>query len=295
MPTKTKPVDRSRPRQTPVRAAAADGARVWTICACLIIAVLATYWRILDNQFVNFDDGLYIFNGHLDRGLTIEGLRWAFTDISTGNWHPLTFLSHMLDVSLFGLNPVGPHLENVLWHAANSALLFIALWRMTACLWRSALVSAMFALHPLRVESVAWASERKDVLSSFFYIAVIWAYYWYTRRAQSWRRYALVGAILALGLMAKALLVTAPFLLLLLDYWPLKRTQRLRVLITEKIPFFGLVAVFSVIAFLAQKQAGATGRIENLTLVDRLSNAAISYVCYLGKIVWPHPLAVLYP
>ena len=287
---------RNPSRAQAVRVAAApDDGYFWKICLCLAMEILATYWRVLDNQFINYDDGVYIFNGHVDRGLTLEGLRWAFTDTSTGNWHPLTFISHMLDVSVFGLNPGGHHLENVLWHATNSALLFIALWQMTGGLWRSALVAALFALHPLRVESVAWASERKDVLSSFFYIATVWAYARYTQRPQSWRRYALIAVTLVLGLMSKALLVTAPFLLLLLDFWPLARKEKLSALIREKLPFVGLVALFSVVTFLAQKQAGATNQIENITLSERLANVVVAYVLYLGKIVWPHPLTVLYP
>lgn len=298
MPKRTARVrgDRSALRTPPVsRSVRADDEYIWTICACLVVAILATYWRVVDNPFVLYDDQLYVLNSHVERGLTLDGLRWAFTDTSTGNWHPLTFLSHMLDVDLFGLNPAAHHLENVLWHATNTVLLFITLWQMTACRWRSAIVSALFALHPLRVESVAWASERKDVLGAFFYIATVCGYAWYSRRPQSWRRYAIVCTTLALGLMSKALLVTAPCLLLILDFWPLARKERLGVLIREKVPLFGLVAAASVATFLAQKQAGFTNQIENITLSDRLANVVVSYVRYLGMLIWPNPLAVLYP
>jgi tetratricopeptide (TPR) repeat protein len=266
-------------------------------CALGLAAiVVALYWRALDNQFVNFDDDTYVFsNDHVKAGLTLDGLRWAFTDISNGNWHPLTWLTHMLDVQWFGMNAADHHLVSVLWHAANSALLLAALWYMTGCLWRSAFVAALFALHPLRVESVAWVSERKDVLSSFFYFSTIWCYAWYTRRPQSWARYAAVAGLLSLGLMSKPSVVTAPFLLLLLDYWPLRRQEPLSVLLREKIPFFALAIAVSVATFFGQREVGATKTIDHLSLSDRLANPVISYVRYLAKIFWPHPLAVLYP
>jgi tetratricopeptide (TPR) repeat protein len=268
----------------------------WKAGACLAAVVVALYWRVLANQFINFDDGSYILlNDHVKSGLTFDGLRWAFTEFSNANWHPLTWLSHMLDVELFGLNAGPHHLANVLWHAMNASVLLVALWQMTGCLWRSAIVAALFALHPLRVESVAWASERKDVLSSFFYICTLWAYAWYAQRPQSWRRYVTVGVILSLGLMAKPSVVTAPCLMLLLDYWPLARKERLTVLLREKLPFFALAAGLSLATFIAQKQGGAMTAIQNLGLSERLANAVVSYVRYLGKIFWPNPLAVLYP
>jgi tetratricopeptide (TPR) repeat protein len=261
----------------------------------LAAMVVILFWRVRENQFLNFDDDIYVYlNNHVKAGLTFDGIRWAFTDTSNGNWHPLTWISHMLDVDWFGLNPADHHFVNVLWHAANSALLMAALWYMTGCLWRSAFVAALFALHPLRVESVAWISERKDVLSSFFYLSTIWAYAWYTRRP-AWQRYLAVVALLSLGLMSKASVVTAPALLLLLDYWPLRRKEPLRALLREKIPLFVLSIGVSLATYLGQKQAGAMNSIANLALTDRLSNALVSYVRYLGKIFWPNPLAAIYP
>jgi hypothetical protein len=269
---------------------------VWMICLFLAAVVFALYWRVLANQFINFDDGVYItLNDHVKGGLTLNGILWAFSDTANGNWHPLTWLSHMLDVELFGLNPAAHHLINVFWHAANSVVLFLALRQMTGCLWRSAIVAALFAFHPLRVESVAWASERKDVLSSFFYLCTLWSYAWYTQRTQSLRRYLAVAVFLTLGLMSKPSVVTAPCLLLLLDYWPLVRKEKLSILVREKIPFFALAAAISMATYTAQKTTGAMTAMVNLTLSGRLTNALVSYVRYLGKIVWPHPLAVLYP
>ncbi len=280
----------------PVVTAAPDPRRTVLACAVGLAAlVIVLYWRAVGNQFVNLDDDTYVYlNAHL-KGVTFDALRWAFTDIGNGNWHPVTWLSHMLDVQWFGLAPAGHHFVSVFWHAANSAVLLAALWYMTGRLWRSVLVAALFAFHPLRVESVAWVAERKDVLSSFFYLGTIWAYAWYTRRPQSFKRYAAVAALLSLGLMSKASVVTAPFVLLLLDYWPLRRKQPLAVLVREKIPLFVLAAAVSVATFIGQRQAGATRGIEDLSLAERLANAVVSYARYLGKTVWPHPLAALYP
>jgi len=280
-----------------VRAAAPPlDQRVWKLGLGLAAMVLALYWRGLSNQFVFFDDGPYVYtNDHVKAGLTLDGLRWALRDLSTGNWHPLTWLSHMLDVQLFGLNPGAHHLVSALWHAANAAVLLVVLWMMTRRLWRSAWVAALFAVHPLRVESVAWVAERKDVLSGFFYLCIVGAYAWYTQRPRSWRRYAAVAALLLLGLMAKPSVVTAPFLLLLLDYWPLRRQEPMAVLVREKIPLFALAAAVSVATYLSQSQVGATTTIGHVTLSQRLANVVVSYARYLGKIVWPHPLAVMYP
>ena len=266
-------------------------------CAIGLAAIVtALYWRAVGNQFVNLDDDIYVvLNAHIKSGVTFDALRWAFTDMGNGNWHPVTWISHMLDVQWFGLDPFGHHLVSVFWHAANSAILLAALWYMTGCLWRSAMVAALFALHPLRVESVAWIAERKDVLSSFFYLCTLWAYAWYTRRPRSWPRYAAVAALLSLGLMSKASVVTAPFLLLLLDYWPLRRKEPLHRAGAQKIPLFALAAAVSVATFLGQRQAGAMRGIEGLSIAERLANAVVSYARYLGKIFWPHPLAALYP
>jgi protein O-mannosyl-transferase len=272
---------------------------LWSVSLCAIglaSMIILLYWRVLGYQFVNFDDDIYVYlNDHIKAGLTLDSFHWAFVDNSNGNWHPLTWFSHMLDVQMFGLNAGPQHFVSVLWHAANSAVLMIALWFMTGCAWRSAFVAALFALHPLRVESVGWISERKDVLSSFFYILTIWGYAWYARRPRSVGRYTVVAVLLSLGLMAKASVVSAPFLLLLLDYWPLCRREPLAVLIREKIPFFVLAAGVSMATYFGQKQVGAMRGIENLPLADRLANVPVSYMHYLGKIFWPQPLAVLYP
>ena len=257
---------------------------------------MALYWRVLGNQFLHFDDYVYLTNNDpVNRGLTWDGFRWAFTNFRTGNWHPLTWLSHMLDVEWFGLNAATHHFMNVLWHAANAVVLMIALWRLTGRLWRSALVAALFSLHPLRVESVAWAAERKDVLCAFFFFCMLWAYSSYSRSPRSWRLYAIVAAMLALALMAKSAAVTAPFLLLLLDYWPLHRKEPWKLLVREKLPLLAMVLAVCVAAYAGQKQVGAMTVMGTLTFSERLANAVVSYPRYLGKIFWPHPLAVVYP
>jgi len=197
-------------KTTPTRSIAIavpdDRARYLRVLFCavgLAAAVVALYWRVLGYEFINLDDDVYVYaNDHVKAGLTLDGFRWALADVSNGNWHPLTWLSHMLDVQSFGLQAGGHHFVSVLWHAANSAVLMAALWFMTGCLGRSAFVAALFAVHPLRVESVAWVSERKDVLSSFFFLSALWAYAWYARRPQVWLRYATVATLFALGLMA---------------------------------------------------------------------------------------------
>lgn len=261
----------------------------------LAAVVVAVYWRALGNGFVNLDDDSYVLlNEHVKNGVTLDGLRWAFTDMSNGNWHPLTWISHMLDVQWFGMDAGAQHLMSILWHAANSIVLLALLWSMTRSLGRSTFVAALFALHPLRVESVAWISERKDVLSGFFYLATLCAYVWYTRKNSARRYWAVVG-LLSLGLMAKASVVTAPLVLLLLDYWPLARKESWMALVREKIPLFVLAGAVSIATYLGQQQAGAMTAIRNLGFGERVANALVSYVRYLGKIFWPHPLAVLYP
>lgn len=287
--------NQSRKPAPPAKSGILPDPRIRAICFALFAAVVVVYWRSLSNQFIEFDDNVYVTgNDHVRAGLTLAGLRWAFTDTSTGNWHPLTWISHMMDVEWFGLKPGGHHLRNVLWHAINGVLLFLTLWRATGRLWRSALAAAVFALHPLRVESVAWASERKDVLSSFFYLCTLLAYIRYVRGPRTVRRYAMVCLALLLGLMSKPSVVSAPFLLLLLDYWPLSRKERFAALLREKIPLFALAIGVSLVTFLSQQQAGATAVIEHLSLAERLSNAAVSYVLYIGKFLWPHDLAAIY-
>ncbi len=288
------------------------------ISLVLLVATLAAFGQVRNHAFLNFDDDVYVTaNRHVQSGLTLESVTWAFTRMHAGFWHPLTWLSHMLDCQLYGLNPSGHHLTNLVFHIASTLLLFLILKRMTGALWRSGLVAALFALHPLRVESVAWVAERKDVLSTFFWMVTMGAYVRYVERPKL-NRYLLVLLFFALGLLSKPMLITLPFVLLLLDYWPLGRFQfgqpsghhrsntvklkdsgdqrsfALR-LVLEKAPFFGLVAVSSFLTFLAQRSAGAVTSLQSLPLESRVANALVSYVSYIEKMIWPRHLAVFYP
>jgi tetratricopeptide (TPR) repeat protein len=271
----------------------------------LIVSTLAVFWQVRNHEFIDFDDPEYITrNTHVTAGLSVEGLIWAFTTFHASNWHPLTWLSHMLDCELFGLNPGGHHLTSVAIHIASTIILFLLLHNMTGAMWRSAFVAALFALHPLRVESVAWISERKDVLSTLFWMATLWAYAVYVQKPEI-KRYLLVFFLFGLGLTAKPMLVTLPFVLLLLDYWPLgrmkfgnadggHRSANLR-LLTEKIPFLVLSGVSCFVTFIAQNHGGAVQSLESLPLMARICNALLAYVAYIGKMIWPHNLAVYYP
>ena len=193
------------------------------ISLCLIVVILAVFWQVRNHEFISFDDNEYVTdNLHVKSGLTLSGAIWAFVAMHSNNWHPLTWLSHMLDCELFGLNPSGHHLTSLLFHIANTLLLFLVLKRMTGALWKSSFVAALFALHPLHVESVAWVAERKDVLSTFFWMLTMWAYVRYAKGPRI-NRYLLVLLFFALGLLSKPMVVTLPFVLLLLDYWPLGR------------------------------------------------------------------------
>jgi protein O-mannosyl-transferase len=286
-----------------------------TLMSLLLIIVTCTvYWQVGSNQFVNFDDGKYILeNPHVRTGLTAEGFIWAFSSTYASNWHPLTWLSHMLDVQLFGLNPGPHHIVNVLFHAVNTVLLFLLLLRMTGAYWQSVFVAALFALHPLHVESVAWVAERKDVLSAFFWMVTLLLYAWYVKRPGR-MRYMLTLCSFALGLMSKPMLVTLPIVLLLLDYWPLGRLQFGQAglltrkdaasanqkpfpwsLLWEKVPFFALTAASSIVTIYAQHKGGAMSSIKAVPLTFRFINALWSYVLYLVKMIWPVNLAVLYP
>ena len=282
-------------------------ARPWArlaLPALLLVAVTgaayAPAWRA---QFVNYDDHHYVVeNLHVAPGLSGPGLAWAFTAFAAGNWHPVTWISHQLDCQLYGLRPAGHHLTNVALHAANAVLVLAVLFAMTGAVWRSALVAALFAVHPLNVESVAWVSERKNVLSTFFWLLAIGAYARYARQP-SVARYALVALLLALGLMSKPMVVTLPCVLLLLDWWPLGRWSPERpdarrqawVLLREKLPLFALVVAACLLTLAAQTGAGATSMLSHLPWSARLSNAAISYAAYLGDLVWPAGLAAFYP
>jgi Tfp pilus assembly protein PilF len=277
------------------------------ICLALTFATAAVFYQVYTYDFVNYDDQIYVYeNPNIQAGITLNSVKWAFTSGYAANWHPITWLSHMLDWQLFGSNPAGFHLTNLILHIVNTLLLFFVLKRMTNTLWQSAFVAALFALHPLHVESVAWVSERKDVLSTFFWLLTMWAYVRYCGNKQTpniklgakQTYYLLTIIFFALGLMSKPMLVTLPFVLLLLDYWPLERlnTKRsLPYLLIEKIPLFVMAVISSIITFIVQKKSGATEAIEGLSLSDRLANVPISYVKYIIKMIWPARLAVLYP
>ncbi len=266
---------------------------VLLICAVLVLATLITFEQVRLNEFVDYDDGVHVTeNPHVNNGLTRESIIWAFATITAphlGHWQPLTWLSHMLDCELFGLNPLWHHLTNLCLHIANTLLLFYVLKRMTGALWPSAFVAAAFALHPLHVESVAWVTERRDVLSGFFWMLTIAAYIRYTEHPGI-GRYLPILLCFALGLMSKSMLVTLPFVLLLLDYWPLGRLSKQALL--EKIPLLFLVAISCVIAFIAAKEYALS---PNVSLAYRTLNALSSYARYLAKMIYPTRLAVLYP
>ncbi len=259
------------------------------------------FGQTLRYDFVNYDDPHYVYqNTRITSGINFANVAWAFSHIHSENWHPLTTITHMLDCQLHGLNAGWHHFTNVLLHCLAVVLLFVALERMTGALWRSAFVSAVFAVHPLHVESVAWIAERKDVLSAVFFMVTLLAYFHYTR-SPSIGRYLIVAIVFALGLMSKPMLVTLPFVLLLLDYWPLGRFDAHRSntgrqvlqLIMEKIPLITLSAVSSLITFLAQR--GAIGWTEQLPMSERITNAFVAYVVYIRQMFWPTELAVFYP
>lgn len=301
----------------------------------LVLLTFSVYYRLSGYEFVNYDDDLYVTaNAQVQNGLTLKNVLWAFSTMDIGNWHPLTWISHQLDVQLWGMDSGGHHLTSVLFHIANSLILFLALNQMTGGLWRSAAVAALFALHPINVESAAWVAERKNVLSTFFWILTMWSYSRYAENPAR-GKYLAVLLFFMLGLMAKPMLVTLPFVLLLLDYWPLKRFQfetalvppplnshpdiqttgtvdllqpsipslpdaasrniSILFLVGEKIPLFVLAATSCWVSFLAQEGAGAVRSMEAIPLTSRVANALVSYVAYIGKMIFPFKLAVFYP
>jgi tetratricopeptide (TPR) repeat protein len=270
---------------------------VLLISLLLFLGTLILYHPALQNGFVNYDDPAYVTsNAHVQQGLTRRSVTWAFTSTAEANWHPLTWLSHMLDVRLFGLEPAGHHAQSVLWHAFNVVLLFLLLAKATGFAGRSAVVAALFAVHPLNVESVAWVSERKTVLCTFFLLLAFAAYGRYVKGPRA-SRYLLVVLLFALGLAAKPMLVTFPFLLLLIDFWPLERfpTTPLSRLVLEKIPLLALSGASAAITLYAQRAGGAVGSTELLPLAMRTKNAIYSYFIYVDKALWPSRLAVFYP
>ena len=267
------------------------------ISLLLITAILIAYWQVKDFDFICFDDKLYVTeNHHVQAGLTVKGFTWAFTTFHASNWHPLTWLSHMTDCELYGLNPMGHHWTSLQFHIANTLLLFFILQYMTGALWRSAFVAALFAMHPLHVESIAWVAERKDVLSTFFGMLTLLAYCRYAKQP-SLAGYLLIILFLSMGLMAKPMLVTFPFLFLLLDFWPLERLRSETVsrLILEKIPMLVPVVISSCLTFMAQQSSGAVKSLGSFSLTERIANAFISYVSYVYKAIWPHNLTAFYP
>jgi protein O-mannosyl-transferase len=274
----------------------------------LVLATLALYNPVIHHPFVNFDDDRYVTdNTHVRAGLHWDTVKWAFTTYDEANWHPLTWLSHAMDCQLFGLNPAGHHYVNVLLHAVNVVLVFWLLWKATGFAGRSCMVAALFALHPINVESVAWVAERKSVLSMLFLLLAVWAYGWYARKPV-FGRYAAVAALFACGLMAKPMVITLPLALLLLDYWPLQRIgtatgntgsrfviRPLFWLILEKVPLLILSAASAIVTIKAQKAGDAIGSVTQYPIFIRLENAAVSYARYLGKAFWPSHLAPMYP
>jgi protein O-mannosyl-transferase len=279
-------------------AAAASPRRVYAVIALVLVVVtVAVYWRVAGNGFTNYDDPAYITaNPHVKHGLSWDGVRWAVTSFDAANWHPFTWLSHMTDVNLFGMQPGRHHLAGLAIHIASVLLLFGFLVRTTGRVWAGAFVAALFAVHPLHVESVAWAAERKDVLGAFFWLATMWAYVFYTEKG-GWARYASIVVLFALGLMAKPMLVTLPLVLLLLDWWPLQRPLVTRKdtakLVAEKLPLLALSAASAVVTMLAQHRTIAP--IESVPVLPRLANAIVSYARYIAAMFWPVDLAALYP
>jgi len=316
------------------------------ICLALAVLTVVTFWQLKDCGFIDFDDNVYVYeNAYVQSGLSWHDIKWAFSFESVENggyWNPVTWLSLMLDYQIFGLNPRGYHLINLLFHVMNTVLLFLIFHRMTKTLWQSAFVACLFAIHPLHVESVAWITERKDVLSTFFLMLTMGAYIYYVE-CPGFRRYFLVLLFFVLGLMAKPMLVTLPFVLLLLDYWPLQRFQEIKPahniqtevfksvfpdkqkkkskkkhvakeslevkkpadpeykraliypLLWEKVPLFVLVILLSIVTYIAQQKVGAVITIDALPLSVRIGNAFVSYIAYIGKMIWPSNLAVFYP
>jgi hypothetical protein len=313
---------------------------VLAICIALSITTIAVFWQVRNHEFISFDDDDYVTeNRHVQDGITLKGIAWAFSESHAHNWHPLTWLAHMLDCQMFGLKAGRHHLVNLFFHIANTLLLFLILNRMTKGLWQSAFVAGLFALHPLHVESVAWVAERKDVLSTLFWMLTMGAYMHYVERP-GYKRYLFVLAFFLLGLLSKPMLVTLPFVLLLLDYWPLRRVYaavadsrigdattapasrkkkkqksqkqpqkntpqkvavvktrslwpEIRPLLKEKIPLFVIAIIFCFVTSYAQHRVVKTMELYPLGL--RVANALISYVGYIGKMLWPVKLSIFYP
>jgi Flp pilus assembly protein TadD len=268
----------------------------WAIASALLLLAIAVFVQVRSHDFVNLDDGLYVVdNANVRSGLTADNVRWAFTTGRAANWHPLTWISHQIDVSLFGMDAGGHHLTNLAWHAVNTLMLFGLLRFMTGSLVRSGFVAAFFAIHPAHVESVAWVSERKDVLSTFFWFATTWSWVRWTRRP-SRNLFLLTLVLYVLGLMAKPMLITLPLTWLLLDIWPLERGRMaFRARVIEKAPFMILAVVSAALTVLVQQQGGAVSSVDYISIADRIMNAVVAYAAYLRMLVWPTNQAAFYP
>ena len=274
------------------------------VCLLLAVITLALYNPVNRHPFVNYDDDRYVTeNPHIRQGLTADTIAWSFTATEVSNWHPLTWMSHALDVSLFRLNPAGHHFTSVLIHITNAVLLFLLLMWATNRLGPSLFVAALFALHPINVESVAWIAERKNVLCTFFFLLTLWAYGWYAKRPD-WKRYLVVVLLFAAGLASKPMVITLPFVLLLLDYWPLARVQGSTgpnlprpwpQLVLEKIPLLALSAASAIVTMRAQQIGGSVRDTAQFPLAVRIANAIHAYAMYLWNVLWPARLAPLYP
>jgi Tfp pilus assembly protein PilF len=300
-----RPSDSPSGKTSHVASAAHKPWQIVVVCVALAVVTLFAFCGVRNNDFLTYDDYDYVLhNLPVQQGLTIGSIKWAFTTYHSSNWHPLTWISHMIDWDLYGNNPSGHHLTNVYLHSANAVLLFLLLIYITGYLGRSAVVAFLFALHPAHVESVAWVAERKDVLCAFFYLATLLAYTWYVHRP-SWKRFAWVVFGFACALMSKPMAVTLPVALLLLDYWPLRRItfttesrahwlSSIAKLCIEKWLLFIMAAISSVITIFAQRAGGTVAALQTLPLFDRLANAAISYCRYVRLAFWPDPLIVYY-
>jgi len=264
----------------------------------LVALVLSVYWQVRFHEFIYFDDQLYVTeNRHVQQGLTAESVAWAFTNTETGHWHPLTWLSHMLDYEIYRMNPAGHYGTSLIGHLLNVVILIIVLTRMTGKFWPSYAVAVLFALHPLNVESVAWVAERKNVLSTTCWLLTMFCYWGYVKQPGP-VRYLMVIVVFALGLMTKPMLVTLPFVLLLLDFWPLKRTDIRKVpgsILVEKIPLFVMALISAGITIKAAQSVGTIAGLATVTLTDRFQNVVLSYALYIRKMFLPFDLAVFYP
>jgi protein O-mannosyl-transferase len=295
--TKKRPAEKTAPQPKP------SGAALCLCAAAISAALLAVYWQVRGFGFV-YDDVEYIErNAALHGGLTLNSAAWALTTFHSANWHPITWISHALDLGFYGLDAGGHHLTNLALHLANSLLLLWVLFRLTGSVWRSTLAAALFGVHPLHVEAVAWISERKELLAAFFWLLTMLAYLRYTERPGR-RRYAAVMLMFALGLMSKPMVVSLPLALLILDYWPLGRVRAeeggsahavRRRLLLEKAPLFVLAGISSIVTIAAQQSAGAVVTAEAFPFGERLGNALISYGAYLLKTIWPSGLSPYYP